>query len=132
MLVTAFQAQKLIEAFLINLQVFPPEIVLLVLYLASLVLRESLTPMELLGFALNGDLPFFQELSNACEQVDGDNLLKLHVLLKRVGKCKENVVLRLVCAHTDVLKRLKVATWALTFDDMILLLCQACLVPNFP
>ena len=67
-------------------QVLPPEQVLVVLYVACLVLRLPVTPMDIQGRALSGALPFFEHLGRAGEALDPADQLGLSALLKRPGE----------------------------------------------
>jgi hypothetical protein len=66
--------------------VLPPEHILVVLYLACLVLKVPITPMDIAGRALNGDLPFSEELAKACHTLDANDHLNLTSLLTRSGE----------------------------------------------
>ena len=42
--------------------------------------------MEVIGRALNGSLPFYQELQDACHSLDSDGALKLGSLYTKIGR----------------------------------------------
>lgn len=51
------------------------------MFLACVILRTAVTPMDFIGGSLNGSLPFFRELHAAAARVDENNELNLTSLI---------------------------------------------------
>lgn len=67
------------------LQVLYPDIVLSILLLSAVVLKAPVTPVDLIGQTLSGELPFFKEIYAACNRLDPNGSLRLVNLINRPG-----------------------------------------------
>lgn len=68
-----------------SLQLLAPQSVLLVLHLATVYLKTAITPMDLIGQSVSGELPFYKAISNASMRLDPERKQRLWKYFSPIG-----------------------------------------------